>query len=59
MEINQSKPEVSVVICAHNPRTDYLERVFKALKNQSIKNEKWELLLIDNASKENLAERWN
>jgi glycosyltransferase involved in cell wall biosynthesis len=59
MEINKSKPEVSVVICAHNPRTDYLERVLNSLKIQSIRIEKWELLLVDNASKEKLSDRWN
>jgi glycosyltransferase involved in cell wall biosynthesis len=53
------KPEISVIICTHNPRKDYLERVLEALKKQTIPLERWELLVIDNASKENLAESWD
>lgn len=41
---------VSVIICTHNPRFDYLQRVLEALKLQSLNFEKWQLLLIDNAS---------
>jgi glycosyltransferase involved in cell wall biosynthesis len=48
-------PEISVIICAHNPRRDYLSRTLDALKAQSLPREQWELLLIDNASKEPLA----
>ena len=53
------KIPVSVIICAHNPRPDYLERVLHALKSQSLAPELWELLLIDNLSAEPLSERWN
>ena len=49
---------ISVVICSHNPREDYLRRVLAALKAQTLPKEQWELLLIDNASKEPLAGRW-
>lgn len=42
--------DVSVVICTHNPRKDYIARVLDALKQQSLAPEKWELLIIDNAS---------
>ncbi|WP_243146930.1 glycosyltransferase [Scytonema sp. UIC 10036] len=41
---------LSVIICTHNPRLNYLERVLQALKNQTLPTELWELLLIDNAS---------
>jgi len=47
---------VSVVICAHNPRKDFLRRVLEALRAQTLPKEQWELLLIDNASTERLAE---
>lgn len=47
--------DVSVIICAHNPRTDYLERVLEALRRQSLAMDRWELLVIDNASEEPLA----
>jgi len=41
---------LSVLICAHNPRVDYLDRVLQALKAQDLPPSEWELLLIDNAS---------
>jgi glycosyltransferase involved in cell wall biosynthesis len=44
------KPVISVVICTHNPRINYLENALAALKSQTLPFEQWELLLIDNAS---------
>lgn len=52
-------PHVSVILCTHNPRLDYLRRALDALKAQTLPSEQWELLLIDNASKERLAEVWD
>lgn len=49
----------SVIICAHNPRRDYLQRVLDALKTQTVPKEDWELLLIDNGSKQPLASEWD
>lgn len=49
----------SVIICAHNPRLDYLGRVLKALRAQTLSRDRWELLLIDNASDRVLAEEWD
>ncbi len=51
--------DVSVIICTHNPRPDYLRRVLEALKAQTLPKEQWEMLLIDNASKEPLAPSWD
>ena len=51
--------QLSVIICTHNPRLDYLLRTLDALKSQSLPQEQWELLLIDNASKEPLALSWD
>jgi glycosyltransferase involved in cell wall biosynthesis len=48
-------PSISVVICTHNPQTDYLSRVLQALSSQTLSKESWELLLIDNASEEILS----
>lgn len=48
---------LSVIICTHNPRMDYLERVLKALRSQSLATTRWELLLVDNASDDALSER--
>jgi glycosyltransferase involved in cell wall biosynthesis len=50
---------VSVIICTYNPRPDYLQRVLDALKAQTLPKEQWELLLIDNASREPLAGKWD
>jgi glycosyltransferase involved in cell wall biosynthesis len=48
--------DLSVIICAHNPRRDYLERVLEALKTQTIPRDRWELMLIDSASEQRLAD---
>ena len=42
--------EISVHICSHNPRADYLRRTLDGLKVQSLPVDRWELLLVDNAS---------
>jgi glycosyltransferase involved in cell wall biosynthesis len=41
---------LSIVIPAHNPRMDYLERVLDALRAQSLPQQYWELLVVDNQS---------
>jgi GT2 family glycosyltransferase len=46
---------ISVAICTHNPRLDYLDRVLVALRNQTLPLQQWELLLVDNASSQPLA----
>ena len=48
-------PEISIIICTHNPQRDYLDKVIQALKSQTLPMEQWELLLIDNASNSLLA----
>jgi glycosyltransferase involved in cell wall biosynthesis len=48
---------VSVVICSHNSRLDYLGRVLDALRAQTLPASAWELCLVDNASREPLAGR--
>jgi glycosyltransferase involved in cell wall biosynthesis len=48
---------VSVIICSHNPRENYLRRVQDALKAQTLPAKDWELLLVDNASETLLAGR--
>jgi len=48
---------LSVIICTHNPRTDYLRRTLDGLKAQRLPHSQWELLIVDNASKEPLAGR--
>jgi glycosyltransferase involved in cell wall biosynthesis len=48
--------KLSVIICTHNPRRDYLDRVLSALKVQTLECSEWELLIIDNASNVQVAE---
>lgn len=43
-------PDVSAIICTHNPREAYLARVLAALAAQTLSRDSWELLIIDNAS---------
>jgi glycosyltransferase involved in cell wall biosynthesis len=43
-------PELSVIICTHNPCIEYLSRTLDALRAQTLPMAEWELLLIDNAS---------
>jgi glycosyltransferase involved in cell wall biosynthesis len=51
--------ELSVVICAHNPRPHYLCRVLEALRAQTLPKPQWELLLIDNLSSNPLISDWD
>ena len=46
---------LSVIICTHNPRRNYLQRVLDALNLQSLSMQLWEIFLIDNASDQILA----
>ena len=48
---------LSVVICTHNPRPEYFARSLKALETQTLCFNKWELLLVDNASEPGKAPR--
>src|ERR1700758_1202661 len=48
-------PELSIVICTHNPRLEYLSRTLEALRVQTLPVAEWELLLIDNASRSPVA----
>ena len=50
---------LSVIICTHNPRENYLRRVLEGLRVQTLPLAQWELLLIDNASEKTLPERFD
>jgi glycosyltransferase involved in cell wall biosynthesis len=43
-------PEISVALCTHNPRRDYLEQTLAGLRQQTLTTGCWEFLLVDNAS---------
>lgn len=51
--------EASIIICAHNPRTDYFARVLEGLRGQLYPLHKWELLVVDNGSRTPLASNWD
>lgn len=44
------EPRITVAIPTHNPRGHYLAAVIAALQRQSLRPERWELVLVDNAS---------
>jgi glycosyltransferase involved in cell wall biosynthesis len=50
MEQVSSGMQISVILCAHNPRPEYLARALQALRAQTLPLAQWELLLVDNAS---------
>ena len=52
-------PSLTVIVCTHNPRKDYLERVLDALEAQNLPRRQWELLLIDNASDANVCDNFD
>ena len=54
MTENLSRFAASVVIPTHNPREDYLRRVLEALRRQTLAKDLWELVIIDNGSREPL-----
>ena len=53
-----SAPALTVAVCTHNPRRDFLTRTLAALRAQTLAPDRWELLLIDNASAAPLAADW-
>ena len=50
-------PHLTAVVCAHNPRPDHLGPTLDSLRAQSLPLDRWEFLLVDNASAEPLADR--
>jgi glycosyltransferase involved in cell wall biosynthesis len=53
--MNTSPPRLSVVLCTHNPRKDFLGRTLASLRAQTLPFAEWELIVVDNASHEALA----
>lgn len=41
---------ISVILCTHNPRADFLAATVEGLQLQTLSMTEWELLIIDNAS---------
>jgi glycosyltransferase involved in cell wall biosynthesis len=53
--VAKAKPKISAVLCTHNPTTASINRVFRSLAAQDLPPEEWELIIVDNASREPLA----
>jgi glycosyltransferase involved in cell wall biosynthesis len=51
--------KISVILCTHNPRADYLQRTIEGLRRQTLPTIDWELLLVDNACAEPVAGRFD
>jgi glycosyltransferase involved in cell wall biosynthesis len=49
-------PEVSVIISTHNPHSGRLKRTLKGIRAQTLPRQRWELIIVDNASKNSLQE---
>lgn len=49
-------PAVSAIICTHSPRGDVLARTLDSLRRQTLPVESWELIVVDNASPDPVAE---
>lgn len=47
----------SVILCTLNPEASKLDRVFDALRRQTLASDKWEFIVVDNASASPLADR--
>lgn len=52
-------PDISVIVCTRNPRHAFLRRVLDSLRAQTLPMDRWELLLVDNASDKSLADEWD
>lgn len=51
--------KVSVIICTHNPKADYLNQTLESLRAQSLPLPDWELIVVDNASAEPVQSRFS
>lgn len=50
---------LSVIVCTHDPRRDYLQRTLESLRAQTLPAGEWDLIMIDNASRDQLAPLWD
>lgn len=48
---------ISVIICAHNPRKEFIDKTLVHLQQQTLPRDDWELLVIDNCSERPLVEQ--
>jgi hypothetical protein len=57
--ISTVQTSLSVILCTHNPRPEYLSRVLESLPAQTLSAKQREFLLVDNASGQPVAETWD
>ena len=50
---------LSVIICTRNLRPAYMQRTLESLDRQTLAKEHWELLIVDNASDNKVADQWD
>ncbi len=50
-----NSPALTVIICTHRPRSDYLTRTLAGLQHQGKPTSDWELIVVDNASPDPVA----
>ncbi|MEI9896268.1 MAG: glycosyltransferase family A protein [Chthoniobacter sp.] len=48
--MNAVTPKLSVIICTHNPKPEYLQRVIGGAPGADARASEWELLVVDNKS---------
>lgn len=48
---------LSVILCTHNPRAEYLRRTLDSLEAQTLPPERWEFVVVDNCSDQPLERR--
>src|ERR1700712_4380781 len=46
---------LTVIICTHNPRREFLQETLGALRGQTIPLTRWDLVVVDNGSTDPLA----
>ena len=51
--------DISVITCSHNPRPEYLRLALESIANQTLDRQRWDFLLVDNASDEQLCFRFD
>ena len=52
-------PDLSVIVCTRNPRQAFLRRVFDSLSAQTLAKDRWDFLVVDNASDQKLSDDWD
>jgi glycosyltransferase involved in cell wall biosynthesis len=52
-------PDISVIVCTHNPKPEYMHRVLDGLRLQTLPRSHWDLIMVDNGSRGRLSDSWD